>query len=257
MPLRLFLPLTYFISTRAKNWRALLGFVCFEFAPLALTLWFFYKVDPLLMGASFVCFIGLYEIAYLVNDTSPSSGESGGSRLDSAPHPLWAFALFRILWAVAAAAWIVRKAGLLPALIFLGSSTLILLLSLLHTRVGLSPRSWPRVMTFTALAIYKYAPWTLPFVPLARGGMLLAASFFFFGLSRTVEYGVRKLPWSTAQTASGRRLQPTLQASSLALFLPIVLLLGAGDLLCLWMAYAVILGLSFGATLLRDQIERP
>ncbi|MGA3136304.1 MAG: hypothetical protein ABSC88_09960 [Terracidiphilus sp.] len=228
----------------------MLGFLGREFAPIALTLYLVHGQNLLLLAVSFVGFLSCYEIGYLDNDLAASSAEAGGARLAGAAPRYWAFVTSRIVYMAGAACWIGCRVGVHAMLVFVVSTIVVVSMAAFHTRAGLSGRTWLRIATFLSLAVYKYGPWTLPFVTFSYGAQILLGSFLFYGLSRAVAYSVRKLFAEQREFRGGLEQQPV-QAVLIAVLCPIALFSGSKDILYLWAIHGAIVALSGTATWFR------
>ncbi len=243
-------PLNYFLSSRASTWRNKAGTVLSDFSPIALALLLVHHVDLSLSVAAYAGFTAVYEIGHLHNDSVTSSQEPGGLRIARLAPPLWLFSIPRLLFAGAVALWIANRTSPSSGAVFFGSSLLILALCLLHTRLGLLAHRWPRLLSFSVLAIYRYAPWTLPFIPFRSDMTILTGTFLFFGLSRIAVYVSRKLDLED-QLPPARDIHVAIQAGSLILFLPLVVITGWGDMSCLWAVHGFTVLLSGASRLVR------
>ena len=105
------------------------------------------------------------------------------------------------------------------------SSTLLnialLLILLLHSS-NLVRRCFPgRLVTFSALAIYKYAPVLIPGLPAENAVAALAAIFVFYGFGRILTYSLRK--FGSAAVSEVPHVQLKIQLGILLIVSPLVL----------------------------------
>lgn len=178
-PAPLTLPFAYFLTTRLRQ-GSLAFHVLFEWgAALVVAAWLAGPDWPravLLAAISYLAFISLYEIGYLVNDRFAARRESGGqSRGQGAVAPGWV-----ALWIaarLAAFALATTVAGAWPALAWWGFFGGLALVFALHNLI--TDREI-RAITFIWLAWFRFmAPlfWVVP--PAEFAGIGLAAAMVY------------------------------------------------------------------------------
>lgn len=236
------LPLGYTISTRCTNWRAVCGFIACELAPFAVALRLAYGVGVTTVLAAFIGHSALYECGYVFNDLGPAR-DTDDTRPRVKPDTI-PFCLWRCAAIFSAASIVYRGFGARATTEYCALSVAITLLLLGHSTafVRASPRR--RVISFCCLALYKYAPYSVPFAGLRGGCTLLMSGFLAYGLARVVVYALRKLPPSgPAQQAAPPPLYFSLIAGT-----PALILGGASGATALVGTYwAVLLGTRLGA----------
>ena len=245
----LYCPLTYMYVTRLGSATAVIGYVLSEFVPFALTANLCYTVPVWKLALAFAGFLSLYELTYVRNDEVETAKEASRERLDGAFPPLWLFAAPRIVLGLIVAAVLWHELGAIRGGRFLVLSGFIVLLGSVHTWAGLQPIPWIRIITFAAMAAYKYAAWVVPFISLRDTALLLMAGFLFYGLPRTGVYAARKLGSDAIAKSSGP--QDTIRFGTLLVFAPLLFMANRRDLDVLWCSYAGVLALTVSVARIR------
>jgi uncharacterized membrane protein len=115
-----------------------------------------------------------------------------------------------------------------------------------------------RMVTFSALALYKYAPILIPVLGVGQGSFALVAIFLFYGFPRVLAYVLRK--FGEEWTISVPNSQLTIQLGMMAVFAPLVLIAGThselmkGEMPRLWLYFLAVALISYCASFIRRQL---
>jgi len=240
-------PLGYLYRTRLQRFRGVIGFSVLEAFPLSCALVFAYSVPVTLVAVAFVGYLSCYECGYLWNDLADSGNEHGGDRLGGLRVHFLPFIGTRVLLFGLAAAIVVRANGASTLAAFILANGLVLALFFAHTSHKVRATPSLRVVTFTALAFYKYLPVMIAVVPWAIAWKILPAIFACYGFPRVVSYLLRKFGVSYA-SASALYSQAILQFWGCLLSAPLIfgggapLIRHASGPVIVWSAYTVVSG---------------
>jgi hypothetical protein len=217
-----YVPLGYTYKTRLRNYRGALGFIAREVLPLAITLMLAYHLVWWLVLVLFLGYMSFYECGYLWNDLADSSTESGGDRLAGVTLRFSEFVFVRILVLGLSSYVLFRVNGWNHAAIYFAANISLVFFLILHTSRGIRDVRFLRLLTFTALAFYKYLPVLLPMLPWSEARALMMAIFLCYGLGRVIVYALRKYGDVDARA----HCEPSsllLQSGFLLLFAPLFL----------------------------------
>jgi len=233
------IPLAYTYVTRLKKPAGIAGFFSREILPVWIVLAWRHQSAWWLPGVLHGGFLALYECGYLMNDQVERRQESGGGRIGDW-HPHWVtFAAARVAVLGMAVAVTYATLGLVPAGRYLLTSSLVFVLLLTHSSRPVRSSAHLRFGTFTALALYRYAPVLVPLESWRVTQEILAAIFLSYGLARVIAYALRKF----ASLEDALRSQDALQGACLLVALPLLVspwgeeLRSAG---LVWILYAIV-----------------
>jgi uncharacterized membrane protein len=254
--LNLNLPFLYTYSTRIKTFRALLAYLALEVLPLVLAAGVTSTRNVINILLLYILWLALYEIGYLFNDLKDKNAVGEFDRIKSASGNWYIATLPRLLLAVGLVPVVVIRLGLHSTIVSLVANMLLLLTLLIHSSEFVRLHFPGRVVTFSALALYKYAPILIPVLGVARGASALVAIFFFYGFARILAYVLRK--FSGEKVISARNPRLTIQLGALAVFSPLVLIaegtqneIVRGEVPKLWLYFSAVALISYGASLIR------
>lgn len=216
-------PLLYTYRTRLGSYRGLVDFAVRDVLIVTFVASMVFGAQWWLILVAYLGHLALYECGYLINDRSGSAKEHGGSRLkdEIQPRRFW---LLRLIVLAVSTGVLWHGAGAVAAVEYLVLTIAVLLLLIAHTQLAAS--GFLRVFSFTALALYKYAPPVLPLVAASASVELLTAVFVCYGMPRVFVYALRKFGSSTVQsTVEGAH--GTFQIATLLLIAPLVWLSAA------------------------------
>jgi hypothetical protein len=250
------IPIAYTFKTRVGNYRALLGYLVFEVVPLLLAAQLSGR-DAVGILLLYILWLDVYEIGYVFNDLKDQDTDGESNRTGSV-HGSWFLAtLSRLLFATVLSFAVAHHLGWRTALSSALLNGVLLLILLLHSS-NLVRRCFPgRLLTFTALAIYKYAPVLIPGLPIENAVAALAAIFVFYGLGRILNYTLRK--FGRADVSEVPHAQLKIQLGVLLIVAPLVLLpwhasecgILMREVKVLWCYFSAVAALSFCAAFLR------
>jgi hypothetical protein len=187
-----YFPGAYLYRTRLGSAKAALGYLWLEVLPWLCVLFPLAGNHALLYPLGHFCFIGLYEIGYWRNDEAKTASETARGRV---PALDWrAFLSIRLAVLLGGAVAVCLFAGPMRALFYVCACVGVLLLLLLHTKLGLiSVRGSPwRWLVFAWLTQFKYFPALLASAPYGSVPVLIAIGFLCYGGGRLLEYAVVK-----------------------------------------------------------------
>lgn len=217
-------PLLYTYRTRLGSYRGLVDFAVRDVLIVTFVAAMVFGAQWWLILVAYVGHLALYECGYLINDRSGSATEHGGSRLkdEIQPRRFW---LLRLIVLALSTGVLWHGAGAVAAVEYLVLTIAVLLLLIAHTEFA--AHGYLRVFSFTALALYKYAPPVLPLIAGDAALELLTAVFLCYGMPRVFVYALRKFGSPTVQsTVEGAH--GTFQIATLLLIAPLVWF-SAGD----------------------------
>ena len=253
MRISYYIPLGYLYRSRLRGYRGVLGFTALEIVPLGCVLLLVYHIPWILLALMFAGYLSCYECGQFWNDSAESASEIGGDRLQDADLNFPMFVLIRALLLAAVSSVIYRAQGATGATLFAGANICLFLVLVIHTSRRVRAISFLRLVTFSALACYKYAPVLISVLPWTAARQLLLATFACYGFPRVLIYAVRKYGNSSV-SAMADRSQALLQLCTCVVF--VVLFVNATDFLAwrnsgvlvLWLVYT---GVSCCSLLLR------
>lgn len=253
-----YIPIAYTLKTRLVNYRGLLGYLGFEVLPLFLAAELSSTWDPIAIVLLYILWLDIYEIGYIFNDLKDQNTEGELNRTSARGSWLVA-AIARLLFATVILIPIAYHIGWHSA-----SSSLLLngvLLALLLFHSSNFVRRWfpGRLLTFSALTFYKYAPVLIPALPVETAIGALVAIFLFYGLSRILYYTLRK--FGPPNISELHRAQFKIQLGLLVIASPLILLrphrnhygIVRWEFEALWSYFFAIVAFLFCAAFLRRQ----
>ena len=140
----------------------------------------------------YILWLDLYEIGYLVNDLKDKTAAGELDRIKSASGNWYTAALPRLLLASGLVPVVVIRLGWHSTIVSLLANMLLLLTLLIHSSEFVRLHFPGRMVTFSALALYKYAPILIPVLGVGQGAFALVAIFLFYGFPRVLAYVLRK-----------------------------------------------------------------
>ncbi len=254
---RLNLPFIYTYSTRIKTCRGLLAYLALEVLPLVLAAGVTSMRNVINILLLYILWLDLYEIGYVVNDLKDKTAAGELDRIKSASGNWYTAALPRLLLASGLVPVVVIRLGWHSTIVSLLANMLLLLTLLIHSSEFVRLHFPGRMVTFSALALYKYAPILIPVLGVRQGAFALVAIFLFYGFPRVLAYVLRKFGegWVTSMPNS----QLTIQLGMLAVFAPLVLITGTHRELTkdqmsgLWLYFSAVALISYCASFIRRQ----
>lgn len=253
------IPIAYTFKTRIGNYRALLGYFVFEVVPLLLAAELS-GGDPVGIVLLYILWLDVYEIGYVFNDLKDQNTEGELNRTGSARGSWFLAILSRLLFATVISIAVAHHLGWRTALSSSLLNGVLLVILLLHSS-NLVRRCFPgRLLTFSALALYKYAPVLIPGLPVESAVTALAAIFVFYGLARILNYTLRK--FGRADVSEVPHAQLKIQLGVLLIVSPLVLLpwhTSQGGILrrevqALWSYFTAVAALFLCASFLRRML---
>lgn len=255
-------PFFYTYQTRIKNYRGLLGYLALEVAPLVLVAGIYSERNIINVIILYLFYLNIYEIGYLFNDFKDRATSGELNRIGSNTGTWWRPAVFRLLLALALIPAVAARLGWRVADMALGLNVLLLFLLFLHSS-SFARRHFPgRILTFSALSIYKYATVLIPVLGFADASFVLLTIFLFYGLPRIMVYMLRK--FGQDSDALLRNAQLKIQLGMSIIFLPVVFMFSekmnrviALQTRALWAYFGVIAVASLLAWFVRQKIIQP
>jgi hypothetical protein len=255
--LNLNLPFIYTYSTRIKTYRGLLAYLALEVLPLVLAAGVTSTRNVINILLLYILWLDLYEIGYLVNDLKDKTAVGELDRIKSASGNWYTAAFPRLLLALGLVPVVVFRLGLHSTIISLVVNVLLLLTLVIHSSEFVRLHFPGRMVTFSALALYKYAPILIPVLGVGQGASALVAIFLFYGFPRILAYVLRK--FGEEWTISVPNFQLSIQLGMLAVFSPLVLIAGIqnelmkGEMPRLWLYFSAVALISYCASFIRRQ----
>ena len=173
------LPFIYTYSTRIKTYRGLLAYLALEVLPLVLAAGVTSTRNVINILLLYILWLDLYEIGYLFNDLKDKTAVGELDRIKSASGNWYTAAFPRLLLAVGLVPVVVIRLGLHSTIVSLVANMLLLLTLLIHSSEFVRVHFPGRMVTFSALALYKYAPILIPVLGVGQGASALVAIFLF------------------------------------------------------------------------------
>ena len=221
--LRFILPFSYVLASRLttpRTWVSLLGF---EWAPIALLLWYLGDISvvelPLFFALAYVAFISIYEIGYLANDVISIRFEDDPRQRLPDFQPANAQLILWVLTRLATfttITWYLQMLSDWQWWGFYASLALIFSLHNIITNYGL------RVPTFVGLAMSRILAPIFPFLEPSDLSLIFLPLFLNYALFRTLAYMDSK----DLLTLPGRQ-SPTFRIGFYLILLPLSLMLSA------------------------------
>jgi hypothetical protein len=252
------LPFIYTYSTRIKTYRGLLAYLALEVLPLVLAAGVTSTRNVINILLLYILWLDLYEIGYLFNDLKDKTAVGELDRIKSASGNWYTAAFPRLLLAVGLVPVVVIRLGLDSTIVSLVANMLLLLTLLIHSSEFVRVHFPGRMVTFSALALYKYAPILIPVLGVGQGASALVAIFLFYGFARILAYGLRKFGGEQAICVPNSQL--SIQLGTLAVFSPLVLIAGThnglmrGEMPRLWLYFLAVALISYCASFIRGQL---
>jgi uncharacterized membrane protein len=252
------LPFIYTYSTRIKTYRGLLAYLALEVLPLVLAAGVTSAHNIINVLLLYISWLDLYEIGYLFNDLKDKTAVGELDRVESASGNWYTAAFLRLLLALGLVPVVAIRLGWHSSIISLVANMLLLLILLLHSSEFVRLHFPGRMVTFSALALYKYAPILVPVLGVGKGASALVAIFLFYGLARILAYVLRK--FGGEKTRSVANPQLSIQLGMLAVFSPLALIAARthngimrGEVPTLWLYFSAVALISYGASFIRRQ----
>lgn len=200
------LPCGYLIASRYPGVVPVIGYVWLELLPVTVALVFLVGWQGALYPVMQLPFIGLYEVGYLINDSSKTASErTDRGRVALSPAFVAIFVVVRVLVFVSLVCWLADGPIQDSVMLYAMSSILIVAVLVLHTWVG-GFRGWAnklRLLTFAILAYSKYLPAIMLFLMPVNALLLLLPVFIAYGSGRTVDYGLIKFSGRPEEKQNG------------------------------------------------------
>jgi hypothetical protein len=256
--LNLNLPFIYTYSTRIKSYRGLLAYLALEVLPLVLAAGVTSTRNVINILLLYIFWLDLYEIGYLFNDLKDKTAVGELDRIESTSGNWYTAAIPRFLLALGLVPVVAVRLGWHSTIISLVANMLLLVTLLLHSSELVRLHFPGRIVTFSALALYKYAPVLIPVLGVGQGASALVAIFLFYGFARILAYVLRK--FGVEKTASVANSQLSIQVGMLAVFSPSVLMAAEThnefirrEVPTLWLYFSAVALISCCASFIRRQ----
>jgi 4-hydroxybenzoate polyprenyltransferase len=169
-------------------------------------------------------FIGqsFYSIGYAWNDIRDRNIAKELDRIEARTIHMSSLTTYNVLYAFIGIVTLVFLGSLRAALICLFMSLFLLLLLILHSSSLVRHIRGMRIVTFSVLAVFRYAPVLLPAVGMRSGMFCLISIFMIYGQARVVIYALRK--YGMLLDTVSVPLQAKIQGSILLFAVPLLFL---------------------------------
>ncbi len=253
-------PLLYTYKTRMNNYRGLLGYLSLDLVPLLLVVGITSLQDVSNILLLFLLWLTLYEIGYLFNDLKD---RHRAGELDRTPGPVsgnWYLPAIPRLVLAAVIVWgVALRMGWTKAVMAVGLNLFVLALLFCHSSDFVRRHFPGRLITFLALALFKYSPALVPVTGAIKGASALLMIFLFYGMARVLNYTLRK--FGNENVGLSPRAQTKMQLGILTIFSPLAFFPYASadraillQARVLWIYFFAITLLSLMAFFLRRQL---
>lgn len=256
--LNLNLPFIYTYSTRIKTCRGLVAFVALEVLPLILVTGLTSLRNVINILLLFTLWLDLYEIGYLFNDLQDKTAAGELDRIQATSGNWRTATISRLLLALGLVAAVAIKLGWHSTIIALFANALLLATLLAHSSKFVRRHFPLRIVTFSFLALYRYAPILIPALGVRRAEPALITIFLFYGIARILAYVLRK--FGGEKTASLANPQLSVQLGVLAMFAPMILIAAenhdqilSGEVLMLWLYFLAVALIFYSISFIRRQ----
>lgn len=259
--LNLNVPLLYTYETRMNNYRGLLGYLLLDLIPLLLVAGITSLQDVANILLLYILWLTLYEIGYLFNDLKDHSEAGELDRTGPVSGNWYVPAIPRLLLAAVIVPGVVLRLGWEKAGLALVLNIFVLFLLFCHSSDFVRRHFPGRLISFSALALFKYSPALIPVIGVLDGASAILMIFLFYGMARVLNYTLRK--FGNENVKLSPRAQVKMQLGILTIFSPLAFLSpepASRTLLLqtrtLWIYFFAITLISLMASFLRRRFAR-